>query len=182
MALTGSEVVVAGSGHIYTAPEATAFPTGLAAPSASWTELGYTDEDGVTITRSRSSDDLNVWQSAEPVRKLITGVTMELSFVLRQFNPINLATALGGGDFTDGATFGTFVLPLPSDVDVLAMVIDGLDGSTQVRWLIERVQVSGDIEIHMNAQDSVNLPVTMNALASTNPPKILSNAAPFLTP
>lgn len=185
MAETASEVFVAGDGHVWVAPEATSFPTAakpFTAPSSTWKELGYITEDGVTFSRSRQEDDLRVWQSTEPVRKLITGADSTLAFTLRQFNPNNVITAFGGGTFVAGDSThpGVLTLPAPSDIAVMAMIIEGIDGSDAVRMLIERVQVGGDIEINLQAGDSMNLPVTFNVLSSTNPIKFQSTDAAWL--
>lgn len=177
MALDATEVVIAGSGHVYTADEATALPTDLTTPGVGYTELGYTTDDGVTYSRSRQTDDLAVWQSYDAVRTITTGATTEISFVLRQFNPDNVLAAFGGGTFTQGTGGdpGVLVLPSPSDVGVQVLIVDAIDGASTVRWVFERVQVGGDIEINMQSGDAMNLPITFRGLASTNQPEIRSN-------
>lgn len=181
MAFDATDVTVAGGGHVYLAPEATAFPTGVAAPASEWIDVGYIDEDGVTFSRSRSSDALRAWQSNEPIRTLITGVDSTVAFVLRQFSPANVQYAFGGGSFTAGATFGTYDLPAPSDIDVLSMILQGIDGTEEVRVLYPRVQVAGDIEIQMTSDNALNLPCTFTVLASDDPVQIISNKASWLT-
>lgn len=179
-----ANVVVAGDGAVYVAPEATAFPSGssgLAAPASPWDDLGWFSEDGVTADRARTESDLNVWQSTLPIRKLITGAPITIAGTLRQFDPDTLIAALGGGTFTSGATAGTFVFPDPSDVSVVAMIIDGIDGAYTFRFLFERVQIGGDMQVPLKASDAMNLPVTFNVLASTNNPKIISNHPAWLT-
>lgn len=183
MALDATQVVIAGSGHVYVAPEATALPTLIATPSGSYKELGYTTDDGVTYSRSRQTDDLAVWQSYDPVRTITTGATTEISFTLRQFNPDNVIAAFGGGTFTSGTSgsAGVLVLPAPSDVAVKVLIVDAIDGTHTVRWVFERVQVGGDIEINMQSGDAMNLPITFRGLASTDLPEIRSNHPSWTT-
>jgi len=59
MAVAGSEVRVAGSGHVYLAPVGTAMPTDTAALPADWVDLGYVTEDGVMFNFDRETEDLN---------------------------------------------------------------------------------------------------------------------------
>lgn len=183
MALDATEVVIAGSGHVYVADEGTALPANLATPGASFTELGYTTDDGVTYSRSRQTDDLAVWQSYDAVRTITTGASTEISFVLRQFNPDNVIEAFGGGDFTSGTggAPGVLVLPAPSDVAVRVLIVDALDGDNTFRYVFQRVQVGGDIEINLQSGDSMNLPITFRGLASTSAPEIRSNHPAWTT-
>lgn len=177
MALDATEVVVAGSGHIYVADEGATVPTALGAPGVGWTELGYTTDDGLTYGRSRQQEGLPVWQSYQSVRTITTGADETIEFSLRQFNPDNVIEAFGGGSFTPGSggTPGSLILPDPSDVQIRAMIIDAIDGDSTFRWIFLRVQVGGDLEVQMQSGDSMNLPLTFNGLAATTNPEIRSD-------
>lgn len=180
MALDASEVVIAGSGHVYVADEGTAAPAAaipFGAPGAGWRELGYTTDDGVTWARSRQSDGLPVWQSYQPVRTITTGADETISFVLRQFSPDNAIEALGGGTFVMGDTDtpGVLTLPDPSDVAVRTLLVDAIDGDNVFRTIWQRVQVGGDFETNFQSGDSMNLPIEFSGLAGTTNPVIQSD-------
>src|SRR4029450_10568063 len=72
MALEPTHVTVAGTGAVYVAPEGTVLPSGLAVPTTPWEDVGFVGEDGVSFTFSRDQEEINAWQSADPVRVLIT--------------------------------------------------------------------------------------------------------------
>ena len=184
MARTSGNVIVAGDGAVYLAPEATSFPSGsggLAAPADPWVDAGWFSDDGTTVDRARQETDLNVWQSTLPIRKLITGAPVTIAGTLRQFDPDTLLAALGGGTFTAGVSSGSFVFPDPSDIAVQAMILDGIDGAYTFRFLFERVQIGGDMQVPLKSSDAMNLPVTFEVLASTNNPKIISNHPAWLS-
>jgi hypothetical protein len=133
------------------------------------------------MDRSRQENDLGVWQSTLPIRKLITGAPVTIAGTLRQFDPDTLEAALGGGTFTAGASVGTFVWPAPSDVAVLTCLVDAFDGAYQFRTLFERIQIGGDMQVPLKSSDAMNLPITLGILASTNEPKTISNHPAWLS-
>src|SRR5215831_16625025 len=77
---------------IWIAPAATPAPldckTAYATP---WQILGYTSDDGPTVGQSTDSTDIIPWQSAVPLRTLITSRSITLQFVLWQLNEQTLA-------------------------------------------------------------------------------------------
>lgn len=181
MALDATEAVVAGSGHIYVAPEGTTLPDDLAALTDPWVELGYTTEDGVTFNLARSTNDILAWQSADPIRVVETSRAITVAGVLRQFNPENLDAAFGGGDFTPGPTFGTYVLPGSGENEVRVLVIDAIDGDDTVRFIYDRVQQQADVQTQLQRGDTANLPLEFKVLAGAELPTIISDAVAFLS-
>lgn len=182
MSLEATEAVVAGSGHIYVAPEGTSLPDDLAALAAPWIELGYTTEDGVTFNLARSTSDINAWQAADPIRIVETSRAITVAAVLRQFaNPDNLDAAFGGGEFTPGPTVGTYVLPGAGENTVRVLVVDAIDGDDTVRFVYDRVQQMADVQSQLQRGDTVNLPLEYKVLAGAELPTIISDAAAFLS-
>jgi hypothetical protein len=162
-----NEIVVGSNGEIYVAPEGTTLPTSvLSSLNGSFEEIGYTSEDGVTLNRSQTIEDIRVWQSRYPARRIVTDEVLSAGFAMRQWNRTTTELALGGEVSSLGG--GVFKLtPLPADdaIDVRALVIDWHDGDKDYRLVVPRVVVSetGDIPIARNVAS--DLPVTLSVLA-----------------
>lgn len=87
MALDTTEVRLAPSGHIYTAVVGTTLPTtATMSLNAAFKELGYADEDGVSITPGVEVTDIAAWQAATPVKTSLDSISLEISFNLLQAN------------------------------------------------------------------------------------------------
>src|SRR4051794_31267953 len=99
MGQEAQNVVVAGTGAVYVAPDGTALPADLAPPVDPWTDIGYVGEDGVQFTFSREQEDVNAWQVSTPVRILVTNEPIAIAFELEQFDRTTVALAFRGGEF-----------------------------------------------------------------------------------
>lgn len=169
MSLETSEVVVGGTGHIWRSPIGTAFPTDIsvAVNDALWTELGYTDEDGVKVTHERNVQEIMGWQSMDPLRVLIQSVPKSIAFNLRQTNQNTWATAMGGGTWsTPGAGKYHYDPPADSFVDGMQLIVEWADGSLAYRLAYRNVINEAGIEFDVNRQDSIKFATTLKALAS----------------
>ena len=80
MSLNAADVVVAGTGTVWVAPEGTALPTDLDPLASPWTDVGYVSEDGVTFTIGRETEDILAWQAAEAIRVLTTSEPKTVAF------------------------------------------------------------------------------------------------------
>jgi hypothetical protein len=184
MANNSDEVVVGAAGRVYVAPTGTALPTDPTTPLAgSFVDLGYVAE-GVTISYSRSFEDVGAWQSAFPIRKIGTGFDASASFTLRQWNSDTVSLAFGGGTVTeDDPGVYTYTPPAVSDVDERACVIEWQDGSRSYRWVIARCTVSEGIETQLVRTAAADLPITLAVLgAATGEPWYLVTDDPALAP
>ena len=165
--MDATQVVVAGTGNVYAAPEGTALPVDIVTPLASpWVDMGYVSEDGVTFTISRESEDINAWQSMEPVRVVSTSEPKTIGFELLQFEPETVMLALRGGTLTTGVVV-KWVPPDPGASDIRALVIDGIDGDEIFRFMFSRVQISGDVEWNLVRTNAIRLPLEFGVLAPT---------------
>lgn len=171
MALTQSQVRVAGSGEVYVAPSDTAAPTDLAALPSAWTGLGYCTTDGVTWTLSRETTDLNAWQG-DKLRVLTTAEPVTIEFALMETSPDTLLVALGGGTITPGTGIATIEPPAKGEGNVAqSCVVDFVDGTIKYRYYIPKVQLEGDVSWQLQRADSLNYSVTFGVL--DNDPKFL---------
>lgn len=170
MAIDASEVVVGANGRVYVAPEDTAVPTSAtAALPASWVNVGYISEEGVTFTGGAEQEDINAWQSFYPIRKLITSRTAGVEFVLRQWNAPNLEFAFGGGQIVNAGGQSYYAAPTPDEVDIRALIVEWEDGAETYRLVIPRGQVSGEVETQLQRTSAADLPIAFSAVPDTDP-------------
>jgi hypothetical protein len=179
--LEPTHVTVAGTGAVWVAPEGTAMPADLAAPSAPWVDVGFVGEDGVSFTFSRDQEEINAWQSADPVRVLITSEPKTIAYELLEFDRDSLLLAFRGGAFSGAASPYTYTPPAAGASDVRAMLIDGVDGAQTFRFCFPRVQLQGDLEFALLRTDAVRLAMEFGVLASTTPWTIVSDLPGFGT-
>jgi len=174
--LEAGNVVVAGTGTVWTAPDGTPMPTDLATLVDPWVDMGYVSEDGVTFTVSRDQEDIPAWQSLEPVRVLITAEPKVIAFELMEFDEESLMLAFRGGTVA-GTTIKTYTPPDPGTADVRAMVVDGIDGASTFRFCFPRVALQGDVEWQLVRSDAIRLPLEFQVLASAEKWGILTDHA-----
>jgi len=173
------DVVVAGTGAVYVAPEGTALPDDLAALASPWTDVGFVSEDGVQFTFSREQEDVNAWQVSTPVRVLVTNEPISIAYELIQFDRLTVQLAFRGGDFTGSAAPYTYTPPDAGTSDVRALAIDAVDGDYEFRFAFPRVQLSEDVEFSLVRSDAVRLPLTFSVLAAPEKWQIVSDHPGF---
>lgn len=179
MALDGTQVRVAGAGHVYTAEVGTAAPTDVAtALSADWNELGYVTEDGVNFTFGRETEDLNSWQ-ADKVRVLSIRAPKSVEFALMQSNHDTLLVALGGGSITANGAEYTILPPADDENEERACVIEFSDGDVNYRYYFPRVQVQGEVSFTLTRSGALTYPINFGVLAATPPYTIFTDDPAF---
>jgi len=173
------DVIVAGTGAVYVAPEGTALPADLADLVSPWTDVGYVSEDGVTFTFSREQEEVNAWQVSTPVRVLVTNEPIAIAFELIQFDRLTVQLAFRGGDFAGSSAPFTYTPPDAGQSDVRALAVDAVDGDYEFRFAFPRVQISEDVEFSLVRSDAVRLPLTFNVLAAAEKWEIISDHPGF---
>lgn len=164
--LEAQHVTVAGTGTVWVAPEDTPMPTDIAALASPWEDVGYVSEDGVKFTLSRTQEDINAWQSVDPVRILVTAEPKVVAFELLEFDRETLILAFRGGSFAGTTAPFTYTPPDAGASDVRAMCIDGIDGDNEFRFAFPRVELSGDLEFSLMRTDAVRFPLEFSVLAA----------------
>ena len=163
--LDASEIYVAGTGNICSAPEDTPMPADAAgAIDSPWTDHGYATEDGVEFTFGKSTDALKGWQSFDTLRLLTTEAPKSVKFTLMQANADNLLLALGGGT-TDAGT-GVYTPPDPSVLDIRALFIRANDGGEVWAFWAPRVLLSDNVVIPWKKSGEAQLPLTFAVQAA----------------
>lgn len=90
MAKTAANVIV-GVADVYYNPGA-----GIAVDGAGWVELGYS-EDGIVMTYTADTSDVEVEEETFPIKRVITKETVEVTCNLAENSLVNLNQALAGG-------------------------------------------------------------------------------------
>lgn len=166
MTLVSGQVRVAGTGELFLAPVGTALPaTAVAALNASFEGYGYTTEDGVTLSKSVDREGIPAWQSANPVRYLITGQELTIATTFLQSNEDILKLWLGSGDFaSDGGTGFRADVPIDPIGQQFALVLEWHDDDIASRLVVPKVEITetGDVQL---ARAATAFPVTFGALA-----------------
>lgn len=167
-ALKPDEVQVGASNGpgLYIAPAGTAPPDSTEDDwEAPWRILGYLSEDGPTVGQSTDSTDLTPWQSAVPLKSVITSRAITLQFVLWQLNELTLALYFDADEPTVSDD-GEIDMEIRSDSPqhLYAIGIDTRDGPRVFRLAFGRASLSsaGDMQITRGA--AIPLDCTLSAL------------------
>ena len=181
MALDGTQVRVAGAGHVYIGETSAAAPTDTAtALAADWKDLGFVTEDGVSFTFGRETEDLNSWQQ-DKVRVLTLRAPKNVEFALMQSSKDVLTTAFGGGTVTTTPSAGSGpaehkFTPPGDDVNATrSLLIEFSDGDVVYRYYFPRVQVEGEVAFTLTRSGAVTYPINFGVLAHTPAYEIFSN-------
>ena len=179
MANDAGKIVVGANGAVYVAAVGATGPTDATTTlNASWVELGYVSENGVQVTPSQAVTPIMAWQSAYPIRRIVTTRDLVLDFVLREFNESSLPLAMGGGTLTEvSAGVFTFTPPDAGDVDFRAMVVDWNDDTRDYRLYIPNGQVLdlGAFSLSRTAPAELPIKFGLNAAGSTTPWTLFSD-------
>lgn len=169
MAQTAEQIKVAAKGALFLArfDDEPKFPTDLTTPiDAAFNEVGYLDDNGATCTKSEATENIMVWQKKTPARIIATERNFTVAGSLSQWNRDNVAVAMGGGEWTEPKP-GVYRFDPPADYDALTdwvAVLETVDGDRIDRWIIEKCNITGDVETQAVANAAQLLPITLSAL------------------
>ena len=173
MAYQGNDagrIVVGANGTVYVSDTSATAPTDATtslsavaphdAGAGDWVELGFVSENGVQVIPSQVVQPIMAWQSAYPVRKIITSRGLELDFILREFNAESIPFAFGGGTIVEavGEKF-TYTPPAPQDTDPRSLVVDWADGTRDYRLYIPNGQVTDLAQFTLSRVAPAELPI-----------------------
>ena len=176
--------IIVGVGSVYLAPVGTAFPDTDETPGASWTSLGSTNDDGVTVTHGRTLEKHYKGNSTLPQKMTLSEASEVIAFTLAEITVERYAMVLDNATVVTVAagsgTPGTKYFPLtPSSscAPQFALLLRGpsplMDGNAQYEYT--RVSPSGDVEIQYTKGVASGLSVTFEALEDTVVPGRFGN-------
>ncbi|MFJ7176403.1 phage tail protein [Streptomyces massasporeus] len=171
MANDADNVRVALNGSVYIAPKGTTAPADLTtAWPAGWVDLGYLSDDGVEMSYSTESEDINAWQSLSPVRKVLTGVDMTLGFTAIELKTQTMTLYFPSATMTDvSGTVHKLSIPAAPSPDERAIGLEWVDGDITNRLIIARGEVTDREAITLARSGAVGLGMTVSAYADTAP-------------
>lgn len=170
---SAAEVVVGANGQVYAAPVGTTAPADMSASfSASWLNLGYVSEDGITFDPTMDLNSIMVYQSAFPIRRDVTTRSATLSFTLMQWSKTTIPFAWGGGAVATSGTGATEIHTYTPDAlgtapDYRAVAIAWSDGTKDYRLFIPKGIITDLGEFNLTREDAAGLPVTFEALGQS---------------
>jgi hypothetical protein len=159
-------ITVGANGSVYLGPVGTTMPTTIAASwDAAFSDVGYLNEDGVTIQRARSIEARRAWQSFFPVRRIATEMDLIVSFTMIEFKKSNVQTALEGTIATATGVH-TFTPNDPEDIAEKALGVEWRDGAYTFRLTVPKVLSTEDIEFSLRRSEESGLPLTLGIIGT----------------
>jgi len=169
LAQNSEQIKVAANGGLYLAKfdSEPKLPTDVeTALDKAFNEVGFASEDGVTFNKSEEVEDVMVWQKQTAARKLVTKRDFGASTSLAQWNRDTVALAFGGGSWSEPKA-GVYRFDPPNDYDPLTdwvAVLETIDGERKDRYVIEKCNITGDVETQAVRNAAMMLPVALAAL------------------
>ncbi len=166
MANTPQEIIIAGNGTLYSAPEGTPLPANLTDTlDPAFKDVGYMTEDGAQFTDSKTTNNVRAWQSFYPVRTHITERSGMIETSLMQWNEGNMVLAYGGGGIIEPVPGEyRYEPPEPEELAINALVLDMVDGDRNFRIVVARAFVTSDVESTFAKTGPALLPITFEVL------------------
>lgn len=166
MANDPDNIRVGANGSVLLGPVGTTLPTTIAAAwNAALVDVGYIDEDGVTISRPRSIEARRAWQSFYPVRRVVVEADLLVSFTMMEFKKANLQNALEGTIATNTGIH-TFTPGDPEDISQFAMGVQWMDGAYTYRLTVPKVIATDDVEFALRRSEEAGIPMTMGVVGT----------------
>lgn len=162
-----SQVRLAPDGRVLVAPLGTVEPTDVTtAFNASFKELGWVTEDGVSVTPSVDTNDIMMWQSITPVKRPITGMGLEISMTLGSHNRRTLELYFLNASVTNASGIARLETPnAPVSQDVMLAVEWTDDEGDVSRLIFPRVTMTDREAITLQRSEAVGLGLTFSSLA-----------------
>lgn len=161
MTLNSANVDVAVTGAVSVAPVASTAPTTASSTLATaWKDSGYIDDNGVTETRDRSTDNIKAWQNADVVRTVITESSLTYKFTWIETTAITVGAYYGSTvTISDGS-----VIVVPSTTGGRkAFVIDVVDGTNYIRTYIPQGEITDVGDLVYASGSPIGYEVTISA-------------------
>lgn len=167
--ITSGQVRIAKNGHVFMAPVGSAAPTDVTtALSSAWNDVGYIDEDGVTISPDVSTTPIKKWQSTLPVKYTLDEISLSVNFMMNQYNRANSALYFFGAQWVNQAAGVTKLTvsssPLITDLE-RAVVVEFTDDSNAInRLYFPRGMVVERNEMKLTRTSDIKMGITYHVM------------------
>lgn len=184
MANDSEEVRLAPDGSVFVAPIGTTLPTtATMALNAAFDELGYIDEDGVSLTPSVDFTDIMMWQSQTPVKTTLDTLNFEIQFNMGQVNITTWELFFFNETFTN--SFGQAAMEISSNSpsQERALIVQWTDDEgDQTRLVVPRAVLTDRESLQLVRNSAQITGITFRCLDSSGVLAYLYSENPDLTP
>lgn len=159
MALNAGNVMVGVTGAALVAPVGTTGPTDAVAPvAATYKDVGYIHEDGVTQTIDTDTSDIKAWQNGDVVRKIQTShdYTLNMKFIETTDTTLGLY-------YADDSATATAIKVTGAQSAHKAWVLDVVDGDRTVRIVLPDAQITERGDVTYKNDEAIAYEVTITA-------------------
>jgi hypothetical protein len=162
MSLDSDKVRVAVTGAVYAGPTSAAAPTSaVSVIPATYNDLGYISEDGVTETYDEDVQDIKAWQGGTIVRTLISSSKASLAFTMIESKASTLELYHKGSTMESLGANGFKIDVKTPNVVRKRFILDVLDGATHLRLYVASGEVNERGEITYVNDETISYPVTV---------------------
>ena len=184
MALDSGNVRLAPSGHIYIADFGTTLPTSTTDTlDAAFKELGYTSDDGVSVTPSVDTSGIKAWQSAVDVKTVITGVGLDVKFSMIEVTQDSTANYFFGSSWSNSLGEGLLAFSSNPSLAERSVVLDWLDDlGYDTRLVLDRGIITDRDAMQLQRTQATALGVTFHVLDNSGTLGRIYSANPDLIP
>jgi len=166
MAVDSTKIRIAGTGSVWKAPTGTTLPTdSTTALNAAFKNLGFV-KNGFEVNQDFKTQEIEVWQTLEPVRQFPTGINKTISFEAVESNNVTVALAWNNATITT-TSGGVYTMSIPSSYvnTEFSIVADMSDGTTSQRIVIPRATLNALPKITAGRQDAITYQFEIQILA-----------------
>ena len=152
------------TGAIFVAPTTTALPTDGTTALTGYSCLGFTSDDGITVSESSSNNSLRVWEGRMEVRNTRTEYTEQISFTPVECNE-EVAKVTWGSDHVTVGDGGNLVIKHHGQtMDPVHVVIETVPFEGAIARYCAKAQLTERGEMNGNGQDFSGRELTFNCL------------------
>lgn len=144
---------------VWVAPKGSTLPTGLEAPDAPLTELGWLSEDGISVDRNEEATTHRAYQGGTIVRRKKTSVEDSFTFQCLEETAETLGLYYAGQTpevtGTGEAAVAKITVTNQTASDERSWVVDVVDGAITKRYVVPVGSVSTGSVAHSNADMTI---------------------------
>ncbi|MBQ9003117.1 MAG: hypothetical protein IJ087_14800 [Eggerthellaceae bacterium] len=157
------------TGAIFVAPTTVALPTdGSTALASGYQCLGFTSDEGFTITENSSNQAIRAWEGLTEVRNIRTEYTEQISFTPIECNEDVAKLVWGSDKVTTGTGGGLVIKHHGQTMEPVNVVIETVPFAGAVGRYCAKAQLTERGDLTGNGQDVAGRQLTFNCLADAN--------------